>query len=370
MNPFRMFTAEAIGYLSSLFVFVIGLGALLVVVVFIRDVTQTKDAIRRNYPVIGRFRYLFTRLGEFFRQYFFALDREELPFNHAAEPEDQYTVPQPRFKDNTVAFGSTRSLTPVGTIIFVNCPFPTLEEHAGRTRPRLRSDPYTPPAPYRFSSIINISAMSFGALSVPAIRALSYGAKSAGCWLNTGEGGLAPYHLEGGADVVFQIGTAKYGVRAVDGRLDDSKLAEIAALEQVRMFELKLSQGAKPGKGGILPAVKVTREIAKIRGIEPFKDFISPNRHPEIGNVSELLDSIGHIRAVAQKPVGFKAVIGAYGWLETMCQEIHRRGLASAPDFITIDFRRWGNRRSTDAAYGQCRSDVCRELQPVRSACR
>jgi glutamate synthase domain-containing protein 2 len=135
--------------------------------------------------------------------------------------------------------------------------------------------------------------MSFGALSKPAVRALSHGAKAAGCWLNTGEGGLAPYHLEGGADVVFQIGTAKYGVRTADGRLDDAKLAEVAALDQVRMFELKLSQGAKPGKGGILPAVKVTREIAKIRGIAPFKDSISPNRHPEIGNVPELLIDSG-----------------------------------------------------------------------------
>ena len=332
MNPFGMFTAEAIGYLSSLFVFVIGLGALLVVVVFIRDVTQTKDAIRRNFPVIGRFRYFFTKLGEFFRQYFFAQDREELPFNRA---ERDWVSRSSAGVDNTVAFGSTRNLTPVGTVIFVNCPFPTLDEDAIPTPP-ITVGPDTR-HPYEFSSIINISAMSFGALSKPAIRALSYGAKSAGCWLNTGEGGLAPYHLEGGADIVFQIGTAKYGVRTVDGRLDDSKLAEIAALEQVRMFELKLSQGAKPGKGGILPAVKVTREIAKIRGIEPFKDSISPNRHPEIGNVSELLDSIDHIRAVAQKPVGFKAVIGAYGWLETMCREIHRRGLASAPDFITID---------------------------------
>jgi glutamate synthase domain-containing protein 2 len=191
--------------------------------------------------------------------------------------------------------------------------------------------------PYQFNSLINISAMSYGALSKPAVRALSFGAKAAGCWLNTGEGGLAPYHLEGGADIVFQIGTAKYGVRSLAGMLDDAKLAEVAAIAQVRMFELKLSQGAKPGKGGILPGVKVTPEIAKIRGIAPFKDSISPNRHPEIDNVASLLDSIGHIRAVTQKPVGFKAVIGAYGWLETMCREIDRRGLASAPDFITID---------------------------------
>ena len=332
MNPFSMFTSDVLGYLSSLFVFVIGLGALFLVVLFVRDITQTKDAIRRNFPVIGRFRYFFSKLGEFFRQYFFAQDREELPFNRA---ERDWVERSSAGGDNTVAFGSTRSLTPVGTVIFVNCPFPTLDEDALPT-PSITVGPGTK-HPFQFSSIINISAMSFGALSKPAVRALSHGAKAAGCWLNTGEGGLAPYHLEGGADVVFQIGTAKYGVRTVDGKLDDAKLAEIAAHDQVRMFELKLSQGAKPGKGGILPAIKVTPEIAKIRGIEAFKDSISPNRHSEIGNVSELLDSVNHIRGVAGKPVGFKAVIGAYGWLETLCREIHERGVESAPDFITID---------------------------------
>jgi glutamate synthase domain-containing protein 2 len=163
------------------------------------------------------------------------------------------------------------------------------------------------------------------------------GARLAGCWLNTGEGGLAPYHLEGGCDVVFQIGTAKYGVRTPNGQLDEARLREIASLPQVKMFELKLSQGAKPGKGGILPAVKVTPEIAKIRGIPVRTDSISPNRHPEIDNVPDLLDQIERIRKVSGKPTGFKAVIGAYGWLETLCKQIHLRGIESAPDFITID---------------------------------
>jgi glutamate synthase domain-containing protein 2 len=234
-----------------------------------------------------------------------------------------------------VAFGSTRNLLPAGTIIFVNCPFPTLEEHAFEA-PEITAGPYTA-APYSFSSIINVSAMSFGALSVPAVRALSKGAAMAGCWLNTGEGGLAPYHLEGGCDIIFQIGTAKYGMRTLDGRLDEARVREIAGLPQVKMFELKLSQGAKPGKGGILPAIKVTPEIAKIRGIPVHTDSISPNRHPEIDSVPDLLDQIARIRDLAGKPVGFKAVLGAYGWLETMCKEIHKRGIESAPDFITID---------------------------------
>ena len=179
--------------------------------------------------------------------------------------------------------------------------------------------------------------MSYGALSKPAVRALSNGAAKAGCWMNTGEGGLSPYHLEGGCDIVFQIGTAKYGVRDGQGNLSDERLREGAAHEQVRMIELKLSQGAKPGKGGILPAEKVNAEIASIRGIPEGEASISPNRHPEIGNNSELLDMIGHIREVTGKPVGIKLVIGAYGWIEELFAEINRRGPDSAPDFITVD---------------------------------
>jgi glutamate synthase domain-containing protein 2 len=329
LGPFIM---EGLSLLATSFVVAVGTFALLVVFLFIADVGQTKDAIRRNYPVIGRFRYLFIRLGEFFRQYFFALDREELPFNRA---ERDWIYRSSAGVDNTVAFGSTRSLNPVGTVIFVNCPFPTLEEHA-QDVPEVTFGPYTK-VPYSCSSIINISAMSFGALSAPAIRALSKGAAVAGCWLNTGEGGIAPYHLEGGCDIILQIGTAKYGVRTPDGQLDEARLREIASLPQIRMVELKLSQGAKPGKGGILPAAKVTPEIAGIRGIPVHTDSISPNRHPEIDSVSDLLDQIERIRRLAGKPTGFKAVIGAYGWLETLCGEVRRRGPESAPDFITID---------------------------------
>ncbi|MDF1778321.1 MAG: FMN-binding glutamate synthase family protein [Rhizobiaceae bacterium] len=322
----------SLGYLSSLFVFVIGLAVLVIVVIFIIDVTQTADAVRRNYPVVGRFRSLFTSLGEFFRQYFFAMDREEMPFNRA---ERDWIGRASKGRDNTVAFGSTKLLNVPGTAIFVNCPFPTLDEDAVEIQP-LKIGPYCR-KPYDAPSFFNISAMSYGALSTPAVRALSAGAKMAGCWMNTGEGGLSPYHLEGGADIVFQIGTAKYGVRDAQGNLSDAKLKEVAAHDQVKMFELKLSQGAKPGKGGILPAVKVTPEIARIRGIPVGHDSISPNRHPEINDIGSLLDMINHIRAVTGKPVGFKAVLGSYGWLRSLAEEIHRRGIESAPDFITVD---------------------------------
>ena len=179
--------------------------------------------------------------------------------------------------------------------------------------------------------------MSYGALSKNAVQALSQGAKMAGCWMNTGEGGVTPFHLQSGCDLVAQIGTAKYGFRNEEGDFCDSKLKEIAGHPQVRMFEVKLSQGAKPGKGGILPACKVTPEIAKIRGVRVKRDAVSPNRFPEISNSAELLDFIGHVREITGKPTGFKVVLGSYEWLDDLCTEIIKRGIEHAPDFITLD---------------------------------
>jgi len=303
-----------------------------VVVLFVIDVSQTANAVRRNYPVLGRFRHFFEVLGEFFRQYFFAMDREEKPFNRA---ERTWAERAAMNTDNTVAFGSTRDLTPPGTVFFVNAPFPPLDQDT--SEPASVTIGPDCPNPYTTASLVNISAMSYGALSNPAARALSAGAKAAGCWLNTGEGGLSPAHLSGGADVVFQIGTAKYGVRDADGKLSDENLREVAAHEQIRMFEIKLSQGAKPGKGGILPATKVTAEIAAIRGIPEGQSSLSPNRHPEITSVGDILDMVDRVRRVTGKPVGFKTVVGGYGWLDDLCDEIARRGSTSAPDFITID---------------------------------
>jgi len=309
------------------------LGLLITALVMYKfDKRQTVHTIRRNYPLIGRFRYIFEHLGEFFRQYFFAMDREEMPFNRA---QRSWVYRAAKNLDNTIAFGSTRDLRKPGTYYFLNTPFPTLSEDAASSQP-LRIGPYCK-QPYDAPSFLNISGMSFGAISVPAIRALSQGAAEAGCWMNTGEGALSKHHLEGGCDLVFQIGTAKYGVRDELGRLDDDKLAKVAAIEQVRMFEIKLSQGAKPGKGGILPGDKVTPEIAEARGIPVGESSISPNRHPEINNLDQLLDFIDHVRKVTGKPVGFKLVLGTTEWLDTFCKKILERGEQSAPDFITLD---------------------------------
>ncbi|MEJ2115045.1 MAG: FMN-binding glutamate synthase family protein [Gammaproteobacteria bacterium] len=332
MAELPVFVIRFLEIAALLFIFALGILVLSAVIIFIIDKSQTTHAIRHNFPVIGRFRYFFEDLGEFFRQYFFAMDREELPFNRA---ERSWVYRAAKNVDNTIAFGSTRDLRPAGTVLFVNCPFPTLDQDAVPTSD-VTIGPHTP-HPYTTNSIFNISGMSFGAISKPAVLALSNGARMAGCWMNTGEGGLSPFHLQGGADIVFQIGTAKYGVRDEAGNLSDDKLRQVAAHEQVKMFELKLSQGAKPGKGGILPGGKVTEEIAKIRGITVGTDSISPNRHPEIDSADDLLDTLEHIRNVTGKPVGFKAVIGAYGWIDALCEGINKRGMESAPDFITID---------------------------------
>jgi glutamate synthase domain-containing protein 2 len=321
-----------LAFLAYGFILLIGVLVLGAAVLFVIDVTQTKHAIRRNFPVIGRFRYLFERLGEFFRQYFFALDREELPFNRA---ERSWVYRACTQTDNTIAFGSTRDLRRVGTVIFLSDPWPILETDVAEPS-EITIGPGCE-APYTTASLVNISAMSYGAISKPAVIALSRGAKAAGIWLNTGEGGLAPWHLEGGADLVFQIGTAKYGVRDAAGNLSAERFRELAAHPEIKMFEIKLSQGAKPGKGGILPAAKVSEEVARIRGIPAGIASISPNRHPDIGSVDELLDQVERLRELGGKPVGFKTVVGQAAWLEELVETILRRGKDSAPDYIAVD---------------------------------
>ena len=350
---------QIITILVYAFVLLVGVGALFLAVLFVKDVSQTKNAIRRNFPVIGRFRALFERLGEFFRQYFFAMDREELPFNRA---ERSWVDRASLGADNTIAFGSTRDLRPVGTVIFVNCAYPVLARDVIEPEP-VTLGPYCP-HPYTTSSLFNISGLSYGAISRPATLALSNGARMAGCWLNTGEGGLSPHHLAGGAEIVFQIGTAKYGVCDEPGTLSEEKLREVAAHGQVKMFELKLSQGAKPGKGGILPGIKVTEEIAAIRGIPAGQDSLSPNRHLEVDSAADLLDLIDRVRSITGKPTGVQVghrrprLVGraVRSRLEARGRKrtgLHRRGQ-----------RRRRHRRRAHAAHGQRRTAHPRKPAP------
>lgn len=324
-------SVKGLTFLGSLFLFVIGALVAIAVILFIIDVSQTKDAVRRNYPVIGRFRSLFSKLGEFFRQYFFAMDREEMPFNRA---EREYINDIAEDGHETVPFGSTKVLS-AGASIFANGMFPKLEGEHTPVKAHIIG-PYCR-NPYEPNSFFNISAMSYGSLSKPAVQALSHGASLGGCWLNTGEGGLSPYHLEGECDVVFQMGTGKFGVRNDDMTLNIEKLKAIAAQEAVKMIEIKLSQGAKPGKGGILPGKKVTAEIAEIRGIPEGQDAISPNRHVDIYDSNSLLDFIHLARETSGLPIGIKLVLGRVQPLRDLFDEIKKRGAESAPDFISLD---------------------------------
>ena len=298
---------------------------------FVQDITQKKHTVLRNYPLIGRLRYFFEKQGEYFRQYFFAGDRDEMPFNRATRG---WVYRLAKDEGGIIGFGSTFDLREPGSIIFVNAPFPVLEEDRLPTPPLMIGEGHCR-FPFEARSIVNISGMSFGAISRPAVQALSRGAEVAGCWLDTGEGGLSPYHLEASADVIMQVGTANYGIRDHDGTFSPARAKELGKV--VKAFEIKLSQGAKPGKGGVLPGSKVTAEIAGIRGIPVGQDSISPNRHRDIANVDDLLDRIVMIRDLTGRPVGVKTAIGGWEFINDLCNAVLRRGLQSAPDFLVID---------------------------------
>src|ERR687884_56203 len=202
------------------------------VFVFVRDITQKKHSVLRNYPVVGRLRYFFEQLGEYFRQYFFAGDRDEMPFNRATRG---WVYRLAKNEGGVIGFGSTYDLHHPGALIFVNHPFPVLEEERLPTPSLMLGEGYAK-QPFEAKSIVNISGMSFGAISAPAVRSLSRGAAVAGCWMDTGEGGLSPHHIEGGSGVIMQIGTAKYGVRDLNGNFSLERVRQIAA--QVKAFEI------------------------------------------------------------------------------------------------------------------------------------
>ena len=308
------------------------LAAAFILAVWLHDTRQTQHTILRNYPVIGHFRYFSESFGEYMRQYQYLPDWVERPFNRL---ERAWIYRTAKGISNLVSFGS--ATTPA--FAFRPAAFPILDEERA-TWPALRigitEGPGACREPYDAPNFFNISGMSYGALSHAAVSALSRGAKMAGVWMATGEGGLAKYHLEGGCDLVMQIGTAKYGVRDEHGQLSESRLREIAAYPQMRMFEVKLAQGAKPGKGGILPAAKVTAEIAAIRGIPVGQDSISPNRHTDIANIAELGAFIARVRRVTGKPVGVKFVVGHAAFLDEWFADCLANP-AHCPDYVQVD---------------------------------
>ena len=306
---------------------VAGLAAL-----YVRDRRQTQHTILRNYPVIGHVRYFAETWGEYMRQYHYLPDWAERPFSRL---ERSWVYRSAKGVSNLVSFGSEN----VPAFVFRNHPFPVLDEEK-RPFPGKRigitEGPGACREPYLARSFFNISGMSYGALSHAAVSALSRGAKQAGIWLSTGEGGLAPYHLEGGCDVVMQIGTAKYGVRDAAGDLSEARVREIAARPEVKMFELKLAQGAKPGKGGILPGAKVTPEIAAIRGIPAGQDSISPNRHRDIDSIEALGRFIDRLRRLSGKPVGVKFVVGGLEFLDAWFADCVAHP-EHCPDYVQVD---------------------------------
>jgi glutamate synthase domain-containing protein 2 len=306
----------------------------------IRDVLQRKHSISHNYPVIGHIRYMFENIGPEIRQYFIANNREELPFNRR---ERSWIYASSKTENNYQGFGSDQDFysTNYHFLKPEMFPFRVDESHIS-----FRDPSFLPCAkvmglangrqrPFRPKSVLNVSAMSFGSLSANAVESLNKGAQKAGAYHNTGEGGLSPYHSNG-ADVVFHFGTGYFGVRSEEGSLDLDKLEKLAENNQfVRAIEVKLSQGAKPGKGGVLPGKKITAEIAAIRGVEIGKDVLSPASHKCFTTLDEMLDVIEEIAKRTGLPVGIKSAIGKTAMWEELADKMVERG--TGPDFITVD---------------------------------
>ena len=309
--------------------------AVILVALFVHDKAQKTEPVMRRYPVIVWFRKALIALGPPLRQYLYADDRQETPYNRITR---NWVYRTSRGERNNIGFGSQSDMDSVGSIVFLPATFTNkatrLGEEVGHAFRRIiggRGD--TMPVP--MANFVYISGMSYGALSRRAVAALNLGAKKSGIFHNTGEGGLAPAHEQGG-DLIFQIGTAKYGIRDDQGNLDDDLLAQVAAGPQTKMIEIKLAQGAKPGKGGMLLKEKVTEEIARIRKLPVGVDAYSPPRHAEFDDVHGLFDFIDHVRSVARRPVGVKMVIGHPSEIESIAA-LMAHDLNRGPDFITID---------------------------------
>lgn len=312
----------------------------LVVLVAIHDMLQTRHAVLRIYPVVGHFRYLLESIGPEIRQYWIANDNEEGPFNRH---ERAWVYATSKGQNNLLGYGSTENMYSVGYPIIKNRAVPHPETHAqyDPTDPahipclKIMGEAHGRARPWRPNSIVNISGMSFGALGRNAISALNKGAKMAGCYHDTGEGGLSQYHLHG-ADTVFQIGTAYFGARDAEGKFSLDVLAEKCATHpQIRAVCVKLSQGAKPGKGGLLPGVKVVPEIATTRGIPVGLDCKSPNAHAEFATPAEMIDFVERIAERTGLPVGVKAAIGDLDFWQDVAAIMARE--KRGPDFFQVD---------------------------------
>lgn len=294
------------------------------------DYFQKRHAIRRNFPLIGRMRYLMESLRPEIMQYFVETDTEGRPINRL---ERNVIYQRAKNETDSTPFGTKLDVYSEGYEWINHSIYPKF--HKDIEEPRVLVGGADCKQKYN-ASILNISAMSFGSLSQNAVLAMNKGAQLGGFAQNTGEGGLSEYHLRNGGDIIWQIGTGYFGARDLDGNFNVDIYKQNALKPQVKMIELKLSQGAKPGHGGILPAKKNTPEIAKIRNIKPGIDVLSPPAHSQFQDAKGLLHFIKLLRDHADgKPVGFKLCIGNADEFETICLEMINTGIQ--PDFITID---------------------------------
>jgi glutamate synthase domain-containing protein 2 len=295
----------------------------------IYDTKFSTHSLNRLYPVVAYLRYFLESYRVEIQQYFIANDTEERPFNR-----EQRSLVYQRSKNirDTIAFGTQRDLVEENYQSLWHSLAPTQVKDEVKQvliGNEQCSQPYS-------ASYLNISAMSFGSLSTNAIEALNLGAKKAGCYHNTGEGAASPYHLKHGGDIVWQLGTGLFGCRNEDGSFNADSFVKTATLPQVKMIEIKLSQGAKPGHGGVLPQAKITPEIAKIRHISMDKDCISPAVNPECTTPKALLVFVVRLRELSGgKPVGFKLCLGNPAEFLGICKAMLETGIT--PDFITVD---------------------------------
>jgi glutamate synthase domain-containing protein 2 len=300
----------------------------------VRDLLQTHHSILRNYPISAHLRFLLEEIRPEIRQYFFESEKDGLPF-----PRDRRAVVYQRAK-------LALDKRPFGTQFDVYAPGYEWLQHSIAPRP-VASEPFRVSVggpdclrPYSIS-VLNISAMSFGSLSANAIRALNAGAKKGGFAHDTGEGGFSPYHRENGGDIIWEIGSGYFGCRNPDGSFNPQKFAEVAANDQIKMIEIKLSQGAKPGHGGVLPGAKVTAEIAAIRGVTEGEDCLSPPGHSAFSTPVEMMGFIAELRRLSLgKPVGFKLCLGHSWEFLAICKAMLET--KTYPDFIVVDGKEGG----------------------------
>lgn len=306
--------------LSIILIALIGLG--------IYDMVQKKHAVLRNFPVIGHMRYLLEMISPEIHQYFIESDTDGKPIDRN---QRTYIYEHSKKINETHPFGTQLNVEAENYKWMVHSIYPAkmLEEP-----PRVLVGGPECKQPYS-ASLFNISAMSYGALSKNAVLALNLGAKEGNFLHNTGEGSISEHHLKGG-DLVYEVGTGYFGCRTKDGHFSPEEFKEKAALPNVKMIEIKISQGAKPGHGGVLPACKNNKEIADIRGIEPHTDVLSPPGHSAFSDAEGLLRFVKRLRELSEgKPIGFKLCIGSKDEFKEICKKMVETGIK--PDFITVD---------------------------------